>query len=65
MSAFDSSNPDQKIYADLIITVTRNENGPTFRESRYEEQILENAQLGSSIVKVEATDEDEVSLSLK
>ena len=44
----------------MTIFVNRNENAPTFTRDLYQRTVLENSGLGSSLLMVEATDDDQV-----
>ena len=59
--AYDSSNPAQKATALVSISVSRNENGPSFSHSTYKVVGPENVRLGVTVATVNATDKDGVS----
>ena len=58
---YDDANPDEKAYANLTITVRRNEKKPRFEKSDYTSQILEITPIGTQVVQVQASDEEGVS----
>ena len=58
IQAYDSKNPGQKATAEMIITVSRNENGPIFQRNAYSKKIQATTSLGSNIVTVIANDSD-------
>ena len=60
MAVYDSGNPEEKAYTEMTIFVNRNENAPTFTRELYQRTVLENSGLGSSLLMVEATDDDQV-----
>lgn len=46
--------------ATVNITVTRNENGPVFTSSIYEQTIVDTTPVGNSVLQVTASDRDQV-----
>lgn len=56
MSADQLSTAD----ATVNITVTRNENGPVFTSSFYEQTIVDTTPVGNSVLQVTASDRDQV-----
>ena len=62
MRAFDSGNPQQTTDADVTITVRRNVNAPVFSQANYNARVSAREAIGTSIVTVNATDSDGVSL---
>ena len=63
VAAFDTGNPDQKVYTDMKIYVSRNENGPEFKKDSYSTTIVKSTALGSPILTVQAVDKDTVTQS--
>ena len=51
----------QTVQAWLNVTVTRNDNGPEFRDKEYKANITDDLPLGDRVLKVQATDKDNVS----
>lgn len=64
MIAYDSTTPQQRATADVQITVLRNVNLPVFNTETYTVTIQEETAVGTSILRVTATDADAVSWSL-
>jgi hypothetical protein len=60
--AYDTAAPTQISYANVTIDVNRNPNAPQFRTQVYDPVIPENYDLGRSLVQLEATDGDGVSM---
>ena len=60
MIAYDSAYPDQVSTATVPVEVTRNQYPPIFSRPEYEKSITENHGLGSSVIKLVATDRDKV-----
>ena len=52
MAAYDSANPAQKVTSTVLITVSRNENGPIFTKTTYEVNGLDSWSLGEFVVQV-------------
>ncbi len=61
LAAYDSGNPDEKVYTEMMIYVNRNEFGPVFQPKTVEKSILANIGLGTELARITATDQDEVS----
>lgn len=61
MSADQLSTAD----ATVNITVTRNENGPVFTSSIYEQTIVDTTPVGNSVLQVTASDRDQVHFLVK
>lgn len=61
MSADQLSTAD----ATVNITVTRNENGPVFTSSFYEQTIVDTTPVGNSVLQVTASDRDQVHFLVK
>ena len=59
MEAYDSVYPDQIASTVVLITVTRNRNGPEFKSSSYKKTIAEDFEVGGEVLVVEAEDDDE------
>ena len=64
MIAYDNAYPDQVSTATVPVEVTRNEFAPIFSRPEFETSITENHRLGSSVIKVKATDRDKVAVKL-
>ena len=62
--AFDTAYPDQTSTVVLPVVVTRNEHAPIFEQYEYQTSIPENQRIGSSILLVKASDNDQVSKNL-
>ncbi len=60
--AYDTSYPDQVSTVTVPIQVTRNERAPIFSQPEYRTSIAENHRLGSSVLQLIATDDDNVSV---
>ncbi len=60
MAAYDSGNPEERVYTEMMIYITRNEFGPVFPLKQYGKDILANIGLGTEVVKVTASDRDQV-----
>ena len=60
IGAYDTGNPEEVVYTEMIISVNRNEFGPVFEPSEYTSRMTENTPLGSEVTKLVATDNDEV-----
>ena len=61
--AYDSVNPSQVARSELIINVLRNQNGPVFSPSQYQETIADTYEVGSVVLTVSAVDSDGVSIT--
>ena len=61
---YDSSNPEQRAETMVLITVNRNVNGPQFSQANYRANVVENYPIGASVVTIQATDSDYVSVGL-
>ena len=60
----DDEDTNRKAYADVIILVERNENGPKFERSEYRQSVSDKQLLGEPLGEpVKAEDEDGVSLN--
>ena len=62
--AYDTTYPNNIATATATIFVDRNPNGPLFNPSIYQRSLVEDIAIGSSVVNVNATDADGVSVSL-
>lgn len=62
---YDDANPNQKVTTELVFPIRRNEYGPKFDSVLYSEEVSENFPLGEVILKVTATDRDEVCFILR
>ena len=60
--AFDDAYPLQTAVTNITIGVNRNQNAPVFNPSTYVRTISEDYTLGLSLVQVEVSDNDGVSL---
>lgn len=58
--AYDNLTPYQRATADVTISVRRNVNVPIFQPDRYTQTIAEDTDVGTSILRVTATDLDNV-----
>lgn len=58
--AFDSGSPPRSATATAKIFITRNLNKPVFNPTVYEETILETLSIGTSILRVTASDADRI-----
>ena len=56
--AFDSAYPTNHASSNVTLSVNRNPNSPVFRPSSYSERIPESFSLGTSLLQVQATDDD-------
>ena len=56
----DIAYPDQVTTATVPISVTRNEHAPIFSQPEYRQNLAENHRLGSSVLQLTATDQDNV-----
>ena len=61
-TAYDSVNPMQIAVSELTIRVLRNQNGPIFNPSRYDETIADTYNVGGVVLRVTANDADGVSV---
>lgn len=64
MVGYDDQTPYQRATADVVISVSRNVNGPLFQPDNYFRTITEETDVGIMVVDVNATDADNVSLSI-
>lgn len=62
-SAFDTVNPENPGFANITINVQRNVNSPRFVQSDYSTNILETTAVGTTVVMLTATDDDQVCLN--
>ena len=60
MLAYDVSYPEQTSTATVPIDVSRNDAAPIFSKAEYENEIAESHRLGSSVLQLDATDDDNV-----
>ena len=60
MIVYDDANPRQKAQTEFMIPVKRNEFAPVFSETIYTKSISEGYPLGTKIIQVIASDQDEV-----
>ena len=58
VQAFDSDNPSKRAETRVMISVTRNEHAPVFKEDEYVVSAVENFPIGASVARVEAIDDD-------
>ena len=58
--AYDSAFPIQRATADVNIFVVRNENPPFFINEPYTRDLTEDFDLGGSVIRVTAVDNDNV-----
>ena len=49
---YDNANPELKAYANLTVTVKRNENQPTFHPEEFNVNIMEIEPVGTTIATV-------------
>ena len=61
--AYDTAYPDQTSTAEVPILVTRNDAAPIFSQAEYRTEIAESHRLGSSVLKLDASDNDNVSVN--
>lgn len=61
-TAYDSINPRQVATSELTIRVLRNQNGPVFNPSIYDETIADVYPVGGVVLRVTANDADGVSI---
>ncbi|KAJ8318063.1 hypothetical protein KUTeg_003154 [Tegillarca granosa] len=61
--AFDSGSPPRSATATAKIFITRNLNKPVFNPTNYAETILETLSIGTSILRVTATDADRIDIN--
>uniref|UniRef100_A0A671QE27 Cadherin domain-containing protein n=1 Tax=Sinocyclocheilus anshuiensis TaxID=1608454 RepID=A0A671QE27_9TELE len=60
LTAVDGGNPSRSGTTSVIVTVFDvNDNAPVFSKTMYKAQVLENAPIGTTILKLNATDPDE------
>ena len=62
--AYDTAYPTQIAYTNITINVNRNPNAPVFTAQNYERTVTEDYQLGFSLVQLETSDNDGVSIAL-
>jgi hypothetical protein len=55
VSVYDNANPEQKAYANLTVTVRRNQNRPEFNTTDISVNILETELIGKAIATVTCT----------
>ncbi|KAK3089813.1 hypothetical protein FSP39_006721 [Pinctada imbricata] len=58
IEAYDTANPSQRVAEDVLIDVLRNPSSPVFTNNFYVTTIPETQGLGTSILRVNATDAD-------
>ena len=58
----DSAKPDNFAETSVTIPVRRNVHAPSFLSQTYAQTIFENLAVGSSVLQVNATDDDNVSV---
>ena len=58
--AYDNTTPNQRATADVAITMLRNINSPIFAPDNYIETIPEETAVGTAILRVTASDADNV-----
>ena len=64
-AVYDDANPTSRALTNLTVEVKRNEKRPSFRQNDYSVTVLEIAAVGSSVARVQASDDDDgVSRSL-
>ena len=61
VAAYDSANPAQKIFTEILFPVRRNEFAPEFAKNLYQKEVSENFPIGVAILTVSASDRDKVS----
>ena len=64
IAAYDSGNPEERVYTEMPIYVTRNDFPPVFAQTSYSRVILGNTPLGTSIIQMIADDRDVIKLFL-
>ena len=57
---YDTAYPEQTSTATVPISVTRNDAAPIFSQAEYSTEIAETQRLGSSVLQLTATDNDQV-----
>ena len=57
----DTGNPEKSAVTTVRIPVTRNVNSPKFEKQDYKGTVNENVDVGESVLKVSASDADNVS----
>ena len=62
---YDNVNPEKIGMGNLTISVRRNERGPRFDRTDYTETLLETTLIGTTVVTLRATDEDDQQVRLK
>ena len=60
MLTYDSENPDNVARTNLTVTVKRNEYKPRFNQGEYSKTILEIQPIGSTVLRVSASDQNKV-----
>lgn len=63
VTVHDSGNPEKSATTTLTIPVVRNVHGPIFEKQNYQAEITENTAVGTSILEVKASDDDQVCFS--
>ena len=58
--AYDSTYPENEATATVSILVERNPHAPEFDDNNYQKTVDEKFALGSVVMEIRATDEDEV-----
>ena len=58
--AYDSVYPDNQATSTVVITVMRNPNAPKFTKDSYRKTVDEKVDLGDSVMRIQATDDDKV-----
>ncbi len=61
---YDTEYPDQTSTAIVPVIVTRNANAPIFERPEYRQSLAENHRLGSSVLQLRASDQDQVQRNL-
>ena len=65
MKTYDPATPSRFALQEYIITVLRNENGPSFNiQDPYVVEIPDDSQYGRVVIQLNATDADDVSYCL-
>ncbi len=57
---YDTEYRDQTSTAVVPVVVTRNANAPIFERPEYRQSLAENHRLGSSVLQLKASDQDQV-----
>jgi protocadherin Fat 4 len=58
IAAYDSGNPEEKAFTEMMIYIRRNEFGPVFTPKTFQKTILANLGLGTEVALVTASDRD-------